>query len=76
MRTHEEGNNACDISINYFQTYKLEHLYTEDASFVFVETMMTSANLGAQVLTEQLGDSRWYLSGTDWRLFVSHVELP
>ena len=50
MQTHEEGNNACDISINYFQTYKLEHLYTEDASFIFVETMMTSANLGAQVL--------------------------
>ena len=54
MRTHEEGNNACDISINYFQTYKLEHLYTEDASFVFVKTMMTSANVGAQVVSEHI----------------------
>ena len=54
MRTHEEGNNACDISINYFQTYKLEHLYKEDASFVFVKTMMSSANLGAQVVTEHI----------------------
>ena len=44
MRTHKEGNNACDISINYFQTHKLEHLYKEDASFVFVKTMMTSAH--------------------------------
>ena len=54
MRTHEEGNNACDISINYLQTYKLEHFYKEDASFVFVETMMISAKLGAQVLTEHI----------------------
>ena len=54
MRTHEEGNNACDISINYFQTYKLEHLYKEDALFVFVKTMMSSANLGAQVVTEHI----------------------
>ena len=54
MRTHEEGNNACDIGINYFQTYNLEHLYTEDVSFVFVETMMTSANLVAQILTEHI----------------------
>ena len=61
MRTHEEGNNACDISINYFQTYKLEHLYKEDASFVFVETMMTSANLGAQVLTERIEIPREYM---------------
>ena len=61
MRTHKEGNNACDISINYFQTHKLEHLYKEDASFVFVKTMMTSANLGAQVLTEHIEIPRKYL---------------
>jgi hypothetical protein len=61
MRTHEEGNNACDISINYFQSYKLEHIYKEDASFVFVETMMTSANLGAQVWTEHIEIPREYL---------------
>ena len=62
MWTHaEEGHTACDIRINYFQTYKLEHLYTEDASFVFVKTMMTSANLGAQVVTEHIEIPRKYL---------------
>ena len=61
MWTHEEGNTACDIRINYFQTYKLEHLCTEYASFVFVETMTTSANLGAWVVTEYIEIPRKYL---------------
>ena len=54
MRTHKEGNSACDVSINYFQIHKLEHLYKEDVSFVFVETMMTSAHLGAQTFKKYI----------------------
>ena len=76
------------LVLNYFQTYKLEHLYKEDASFVSVKTMITSAKFGAQVVTEhieiprkylleiRLSDSRWCVSRTNWRLFISHIELP
>ena len=33
----QEGNNASNISIIYFQINKLEHLYKGNASLVFVE---------------------------------------
>ena len=61
MRTHKEGNSACDVSINYFQTHKLEHLYKEDALFIFVKAMVTSAHSGAQVLLEHIEIPRVYL---------------
>ena len=53
MQTHKKGNHASDISIIYFQTHKLKHLYKKNASLVFVKTTMTSAHLGAQVLTRR-----------------------